>query len=141
MGKSFLELVAKQQEKLVYQEQFGYPFYDLIKRIMHTYGDTQPQPSTIKAMHSQLQLLYGLMFPPDVVFKLKDKPGSWAHSLHDYFNALFPFECQQFNKFINFYRNLKKQEEGEEEEEGDLPISQDESLCIEEKEFLVRVAE
>lgn len=61
-NESFLEMLAKANEKLIYEEHFGFPFYDLIKRVLITHGDSKPQVSTIKAVHSQVAILYGVLF-------------------------------------------------------------------------------
>lgn len=43
---------------------------------MTTHGDLHPQPQTVKAMHSQVQILYCSLFGDEVVKFIKGKYSS-----------------------------------------------------------------
>jgi len=60
-------MMAKSNEKLIYDEHFGFSFYDLVKRIIATSGDLHPTIQAVKSMHSQVQLLYGILFRAEVL--------------------------------------------------------------------------
>ena len=101
--------MSKNQEKLIYEEQFGFPFYSLLKRLLPIYGDLEPSMSTIKVLHSQIQLFYSQVFADKTVNRIRAKSGAWEKSITEYLFTLFPSECHQFSKFIKFYKNLRKQ--------------------------------
>ena len=60
-------MISRVNEKLIYEEYFGFPFYDLCKRVLMTNGDLRPQQTTIKTVHSQVQILYSTLFSKEVL--------------------------------------------------------------------------
>lgn len=60
-------MISKVNEKLIYEEYFGFPFYDLCKRILITNGDLHPVMASIKTIHSQVQILYSVLFSKEVM--------------------------------------------------------------------------
>ena len=43
-------------------QEYGYPYYDLFKRMIITHGDLHPSIPTIKTLHSQIQIMYSILF-------------------------------------------------------------------------------
>lgn len=69
----YLNNLHKSQQKLVFEEHFGFPYYSLIHKMQEAHGDKSPEVSTTKTIHSQIQLLYGELFARELMASLKEK--------------------------------------------------------------------
>lgn len=146
--ESYLESISKIYEKLIYEEHFGFPFYDLFKRILATHGDAHPALQTVKTMHSQVLILYASLFSEEVVGWIGNcYPVHFHQGFRDYLAQIFPSECEKYARFQALYRNLKKEtseepvDQEEEDEAREMQIAEDETLELDEKEFLVGLSE
>ena len=48
-------------------EEYGFPYYDLCKRILTTHGDLHPVTPTIKTLHSQVQIMLTVLLREEVL--------------------------------------------------------------------------
>jgi hypothetical protein len=116
-----------------------------------THGDPRPQPATVKAVHSQLQILYGAIFSPEVLKALSEDCPNLTNGFRDYLCALFPQLTDKYFQFRQVYRHLKKEavqrpEDASDEEEGqqanqEAGVHDDITLELDEKEFLLKVSD
>ena len=107
--QSFLEAISKIKEKLIYQEHFGYPFYDLFKRLLSTHGDLHPLVQSVKTMHSQAQIFCSILLSDAVFEQLGQQYKTLDLGIRALVEFVFSKECQQFYNFQALYKNLKKE--------------------------------
>jgi hypothetical protein len=89
--------------------------------VLLTHGDPKPLPNTIKAVHSQVQILYGVLFSKEALEWLADNYRNLSLGFREYLSAIFPHLTEKYFQFHQLYRSIKKeaaqQPEAEEEEE------------------------
>jgi hypothetical protein len=82
-------MLLKINEKLIYEEHFGFPFYDLFKRIMTTHGDLHPLVQTVKTLHSQVQILYSTLFSEEVLKTIRERYENYDQGFRAFLEAIF----------------------------------------------------
>jgi len=56
---------------------------------MQTHGDYHPNMQAIKAMHSQIQLFYSIIFGDDIMKYVRDNYKSWENGIQKYLATIF----------------------------------------------------
>ena len=105
---------------MIYEEHFGYPFYDLFKRIQSTHGDFKPNIQTVKTMHSQVQILYSSIFTEEVLTWISEKyPKDLDKGMKLFLSDIFSTECEKYYKILSLYKKLKKQTSEKPDDQGE----------------------
>jgi len=77
--------------------------------VLLTHGDPRPQAPSVKAVHSQVQIMYGVLFSSEGMGYIGRHWPSLGTGLREYLCFVFPGLAEKFYKFHHLYRNLKKE--------------------------------
>lgn len=75
---------------------------------MSTSGDINPNIQSVKSVHSQVQLLYGILFSSDVLKVIKERYESSHEGISALVELVFKKECERYHNFLEVYKNIKK---------------------------------